>query len=143
MMPIAIVGILAVVSLPAYLDYQGRLRVESALALADPARAAIEKGFAELGPADMTQLAGAGWKPPTPMDYVQSVAVAGNGVITIRFTQRFAEADKNQIQIVPVAGGKAIDLSDAANKGTKFEWECGGTAGKTTLPARFRPAKCR
>jgi hypothetical protein len=69
--------------------------------------------------------------------------IARDGRITLRFTDAVAPEAENQIQIVPVSGGKALDLSESANKGLKFDWECGGPAGKTTLPEKFRPQDCR
>ena len=62
---------------------------------------------------------------------------------TIRFTEDIAPADKNQLQIVPVAAGKRLDLSDPASKGKTFQWQCGGANGNTTVPAEWRPQECK
>lgn len=142
-MPLVIVAILAAVAVPAYLDYMKRSRVGEALALAAPARAAVEKAFAAKGPEDMSQRAKTGWTAPAPTQHLQSVAIAKNGAITLRFTESVAPQGESEIHIVPVSGGKALDLSSAASAGKKFEWQCGGAAGKTTLPEKYRPNDCR
>jgi hypothetical protein len=39
--------------------------------------------------------------------------------------------------------GKPLDLSQPTNAGLKFEWQCGGPAGKSTLAEKIRPKECR
>jgi len=139
---VALAGIFVAVAIPAWQDYRGKSRVEQALVLALPAQVAVQKAFAVRGPADMAQPASTGWAPPAPIVGVKSVDISRGGVITIRFT---ADVDRDgaQLQIVPVAAGKALDLSDPASKGTAFQWECGGAAGKSDLRRSFLPQSCR
>lgn len=141
--PLIILAILAAIAVPAYLDYVKRLRVSQGLVLAAPARAAVEKAFAAKGPADMSQRANSGWTPPASIPHIQTVAIAKNGAITLRFAESVAPRGESEIQIVPVSGGRALDLSSTASAGKKFEWQCGGAAGKTTLPEKYRPKDCR
>jgi len=136
-------GVMLAVALPAWQDYSVLSRVEDGIALANPARDAIANMFAEQGPADMALQASSKWTPPSPTDDVQSVSIDRGGAITVRFKQSIASADQNQIQIVPVAGGRALDLNDQANKGKSFQWQCAGEAGKSTLATRYVPSSCR
>jgi type IV pilus assembly protein PilA len=140
---IAVIGVLTAIAVPAYLDYAARSRIAEGIAVANAARDAVAKAHAAHGSVDMSQRATTGWTPPPPGDLVQTVAIERNGVVTIRYTEKAADADANQIQIVPVFEGKALDLSDPANRGVKFEWQCGGAAGNTTVRAKYLPGWCR
>jgi type IV pilus assembly protein PilA len=142
--PAAIIAILAAVAIPAYSDFRAKARVTEELnAVAAPARTAVEKAFIARGPADMSRRSITGWMRPGFRPYLQSAGIAKNGTITLRFTDDVAPQAQNQIQIVPVSGGKPLDLSQAANAGLGFEWQCGGPAGRSTLPEKLRPENCR
>lgn len=133
--PLVIFCILGVVAWSSYDTYRTTTRVKAGLALAAEAQAAIDKAFAAKGPADFSAAGRTG-------EHVQSIAVARSGVITVRYTADVAGAGENTLQIVPVANGKALDLSDPASAGRKYTWQCGGKAGATTLPEKYRP-DCR
>lgn len=143
MVTLVIIGILVAVAIPAFNDYRAQSYVREGLAAVDSAKAAVEKAFAARGPADMSRRSNTGWIRPAFKEYLQSVAIAKDGTITLRFTNDVVPQAENQLQIVPVYGAKALDLSQAASAGIKFEWQCGGPAGKTTLPEKFRPKSCR
>jgi Tfp pilus assembly protein PilE len=142
--PAIIIAILVFVAIPAYTDFKARASVNEELAAVVPgAKAAVERAFANRGPTDMSRRATTGWIRPESRQNVQSMAIEKDGTITLRFTDAVAPQAENQVQIVPVSGGKALDLSQPTNKGLKFEWQCGGPAGKTTLPEKLRPQDCR
>ncbi len=142
--PAVIIAILVLVAIPAYTDFKARGFVDEELAAVVPgAKAAVERAFASRGPADMSRRSTTGWFMPTSRPYLQSMAIEKDGTITLRFTEAVAPQEENQVEIVPVSGGKAVDLSQPTNKGLKFEWKCGGPAGNTTLPGKLRPKDCR
>ena len=60
-MPLAVVAVLVVVSIPYYLDHRTKLKIRAGLAHAASARAAVEKAFAARGPADMSLASTTGW----------------------------------------------------------------------------------
>ena len=140
---IAIAGVLAAVVLPAYQDYTRQFEVRGAIERSVTAKDAVAKAFASKGAADMSSQVNTGWIAPTATWDVPSVSIARDGSITLRFTDKVAPAQDSQIQIVPVLEGKRLDLSDPASAGKKFEWQCGGNAGKSTLRSKFRPEDCR
>jgi Tfp pilus assembly protein PilE len=142
-MPIVVIVVIAFIAYPAYMDYRALARVAQGIESVATAKAAVEKAFAAKGPADMSQSAVTGWKAPAPTEYLQSAAIGKGGTITLRFAESVATQGQNELQIVPVSGGKAMDLSLAANAGRKFEWQCGGPAGKTTIVEQHRPKNCR
>jgi Tfp pilus assembly protein PilE len=142
--PAIVIAILLLVAIPAYTDFKAKASVNDELATVVPsAKAAVERTFATRGPTDMSRRATTGWIRPASRQNVQSMDIEKDGTITLRFTDAIAPQAENQVQIVPVSGGKALDLSQPANKGLKFEWQCGGAAGKTTLPEKLRPRDCR
>jgi len=140
---LAIIVVLVCIAYPAFQDYKALAQTAKAIESVAPAKAAIEKSFVAKGPADLSQSAVTGWTAPAPTEQLQSVVIGRDGVITLRFTESVAPLGQNEIQIVPVIAGKAVDLSVTTNAGRKFEWQCGGPAGKTTLPENRRPKNCR
>ena len=136
---LGIISILAGFGYYAFQDYKVLVRVTEAINSTANARTAIEKTFAK-NAVDMSQLVNS---LPSANEPLQSVSIARDGTITLQFTDKVAPPGENVVQIVPVFGGKAVDLSLAANAGRKFEWQCGGPAGKTTLPEKYRPKSCR
>jgi Tfp pilus assembly major pilin PilA len=143
LVPVIIIVVLAFIAYPAFKDYKALAQAVKAIESVAPAKAVIEKSFAAKGPADMSQGAVIGWTAPAPTEQLRSVVIGRDGVITLRFTEDVAPQGQNEIQIVPVIAGKAVDLSLAANAGRKFEWQCGGPAGKTTMQEKHRPKNCR
>ena len=139
---LAIIGILGGVAYYSFQDYQARARVSAGLASVDGAKAAMEKAFAK-GPADMSLPATTNWMPPRDVQHVEAIGIGRDGTITLLFAPSVAPPSENVVQIVPVSDGKPLDLSQAASKGRKLEWQCGGPNGKTTLPEKLRPRHCR
>jgi Tfp pilus assembly major pilin PilA len=142
LVPLGIVAIITVIAVPQFLEYRARSRIAAALKSADPARAAVAKAFAK-GPADMSQSAVTGWNAPPPAEYLESLSVRRDGAIVLRFTDGVAPPGENELQIVPVSAGRALDLSQPSSSGQAFEWQCGGAAGRSTVPPKLRPEGCR
>ncbi len=140
---LAIGLIAAAVAIPAWNDFTKRKQVLTGFFLADTARLAVEQSFRDQGPADMSRPDISRVALPAPTSEVQSLVVARDGTITVVFSAAVAEPGANTLQIAPVAGGKPFDLSDPANQGKPYDWECGAAAGKSTLPEKWRPSKCR
>lgn len=137
---LALLGISLAVFVPACQDFLVRKRVASGLELAAAAQRVVQETFARTGPGDMSRLAG---RLPPPTQDVGSLAIARGGTVTVSYTARVVPPGENELQLVPVAAGKAIDLGDPANRDRGFEWECAGGAGRTTVPRKFLPSSCR
>lgn len=142
-LPLIIMAVLGWFAWGAYGDYQARTRVAAGLARAAAAQAAVDKAFALRGSVAFPVALRSHWSPPAPDEFLQSIRIGDNGVITLRFTARVAEEGENQIQIVPVAQDRAIDLGAASSAGLKYAWQCGGAAGQSTVPTDRRPESCR
>ena len=138
-----VIAIIIAMALPWYQDYSRLPDVRGAIERSVTAKDAVAKAFGSKGAADMSSQANTGWIAPTATWDVQSVSIARDGSITLRFTDKVAPAQESQIQIVPVLEGKRLDLSDPANAGKMFQWQCGGSAGKSTLRANLLPENCR
>ena len=130
MIVIAIIGILASLAVPMYLDYSVRSQVAEGLNLAAGAKVAVAEYYQDRGafPADNGT---AGLEAPTNItgSYVTQVEVAGAGAIQITF------------------GNKAnLKISDAVLSVTptdtdgSVQWSCSGDA---TLVAKWLPPACR
>ena len=135
MIIIAIIGVLAVIALPAYQDYTIRTRVAEAMSLAGAAKTTVADNAANSA-TDLSQnysgLAAAGTKN------VKSIGIDKvKGEITVTFPAS-VEADKTLV-LVPTSAGKA--LSAGTPPGGPLVWTCNGTS--TTLSVKYRPTECR
>ena len=128
MIVIAIIGILAVVALPAYQDYTARAQVSEALTLAEGQKSAVTEYRSDRGDWPDTN-AKAGVASSISGKYVASVQVGAAGIITA--TMKSAGVN-NDIK------GKTLILVPTDNNGS-FTWTCNtGTVGQ-----KFRPSTCR
>ena len=128
MIVIAIIGILAVVALPAYQDYTARAQVSEALTLAEGQKSAVTEYRSDRG-AWPTSNAMAGVASSISGKYVASVVVGANGAITATMK---ATGVNNDIK------GKTLILVPTDNKGS-FTWTC----NTGTVEQKFRPSTCR
>ena len=128
MIVIAIIGILAVVALPAYQDYTARAQVSEALTLAEGQKSAVTEYRSDRGAWPTTNTE-AGVASSISGKYVASVQVGAAGIITA--TMKSAGVN-NDIK------GKTLILVPTDNNGS-FTWTCNtGTVGQ-----KFRPSTCR
>ena len=128
MIVIAIIGILAVVALPAYQDYTARAQVSEALTLAEGQKSAVTEYRSDRG-AWPTTNAMAGVASSISGKYVASVQVGAAGTITA--TMKTADVN-NDIK------GKTLILVPTDNNGS-FTWTC----NTGTVEQKFRPSTCR
>ena len=128
MIVIAIIGILAVVALPAYQDYTARAQVSEALTLAEGQKSAVTEYRSDRGDWPTTN-AMAGVASSIGGKYVASVQVGADGIITA--TMKSANVN-NDIK------GKTLILTPTDQNGS-FTWTC----DEGTIAQKFRPSTCR
>ena len=128
MIVIAIIGILAVVALPAYQDYTARAQVSEALTLAEGQKSAVTEYRSDRGawPTSNTE---AGVASSISGKYVASVEVGAEGIITA--TMKSSDVN-NDIK------GKTLILTPTDQNGS-FTWTC----DEGTIAQKFRPSTCR
>lgn len=154
MIVIAIIGILAVIALPAYQDYTGRAQVSEAITLMEGQKSAIVEYYADKGAwPDSNTAAGIAGSTEITGKYVASVAVSANGVITATMKSSNVNNDiKGKTVILspetkaaggaaPAPGGAAAPAAGAAGAASagSFTWKC----TKGTVPTKFLPSSCR
>jgi type IV pilus assembly protein PilA len=158
MIVVAIIGILASIAIPAYLEYTIRAQVSDGISLAGAAKASVAEAFAQSGqaPADRAEAGLTPTATDTSGKFVSAIDVA-NGTITITY----GNAANAQIS------GLTLVLTPYETPDRSVAWRCGnaeqpagtqllGTAGggntaaydsgtmasgPTTL--RYLPAACR
>ena len=137
MIVIAIVGVLAIVALPAYQDYTARAQMSEALTLAEGQKSAVVEYYSDKGvfPANNTE-AGIAAAAEIKGKYVASVTVGQDKSKNATITAKMKASGVNKdIQ------GKTLMLTGTQNKGS-FEWTC--TKGSTdAVDDKFLPSSCR
>ena len=130
MIVIAIIGILAAIAIPAYQDYTIRAKVSEGLGLVGPVKLAVTEKRYALG-----RWSGANntsYDLPSAAsisgNYVQSVSVGNNGLVTITYSS----ADTN------INGRTIIFTPNLVTIGS-MTWDCQGG----DLADKYRPATCR
>ena len=131
MIVVAIIGILAAIAVPMYLDYAVRTQVASGLALAAGAKASVTEYFQDQGAFPSTNTM-AGLAAPANITgrYVSQVEVTGTGLIEVTF----AGPDVNTKIL------NAIMTMTPADAGGSVTWACTGDA---TLVPKWLPPACR
>lgn len=125
MIVVAIIGILAAIAVPAYMDYTVRARVSEGLEMATSAKLAVSE--TALSNSDLTATqAETGYVTPAATANVASIVVGANGVITITYSA-----------LIP--GGGTITMVPTLTPEQVIVWDCTGG----TLAARYRPSICR
>lgn len=129
MIVIAIIGILAALALPAYLDYSVRSQVSEGLNVAAGAKSAVTEFYQDRGifPTDNAQ-AGLNAAANIRGKFVSSVAVGG-AVITITYGN-----DANAVIM-----GQTVTLTAFDNLGS-VSWAC---ASGGAMQPKHLPAACR
>ena len=125
MIVIAILGILAAISIPAYQDYTVRARVVEGFNLASTAKLAVSETAMSKNELPANQ-AETGYVTPAETVNVASITIGERGIITITYT--------------PISGGGTILLTPEMQKeGGEITWDCKGGS----LESKYRPANCR
>jgi len=129
---VAMIGILAAISIPAYQDYVIRAQVQEGASIADGARAAVAEYHGQHQALPATN-ADAGLEPPERLtgQYVQQVEVI-NGVVYVYYG-----GGANPL----IRGGVLAYTPEETGGGGKLAWHCNGE--QTTIKNKFRPMMCR
>lgn len=130
MIVVAIIGILASVAIPAYLDYSVRAQVSHGINLASGAKVAVTEYYQDSGgfPAN-NAIAGIEDAGNIVGKYVTQVEVTAGGLIEVTYGGDV----NNQIN------GAVLILAPFNNLGS-VSWECSGDA---TLEDKWLPPVCR
>ncbi len=130
MIVVAIIGILAAIAIPAYLDYSVRTQVAEGINLSTGAKTTVSEYYLNRGvfPANNTD---AGLAPPSNIagKYVTSVSVVSD-VITVRYGN-----DANT-QI----SNETITLTADPSSAGSLQWDC---ASGGVIRAEHLPSACR
>ncbi len=131
MIVIAIIGILAAIAIPAYLDYTIRAKVSEGLSLSNGAKVAVSEYYnsnGKLGPAGNAAY-GLPAKDKIRGNNVTTIEVLANGVIEVTYRNNLGgDADEKTIQLTPVTAEGSVT------------WDC-RTGG--SMDDKYRPSNCR
>lgn len=129
MIVVAIIAILAAIALPAYEQYQIRVKASEGLAVAAAAKLAVAEAANQNGGVANVTGANAGYAfTADSTKYVESIAIGDAGIITV-LTRDTGSATPIQFTLTPAenAAGSAIDwtcASTGATKSAHYPSEC-------------------
>ncbi len=131
MIVVAIIGILAAIAIPAYLDYAIRAQVAHGINLASAAKVAVAEYYQDTGdfPTDNTT-AGLAAAASIRGKYVTQVEVTAGGHIEVTFG--------NDVNIKILDAVMTVSANDASDG--SLSWACTGDA---TLVDKWLPPACR
>jgi type IV pilus assembly protein PilA len=133
---IAIVSILVVIALPAYLDYATRSKVSEGLAFVSEAKTSITEYYHSNRKLPVDNVT-AGLPAPSNYnryDYIRSLSVGSDpsdGTITVNFKLPGTEADNKNLQLVPDTSGAYVI------------WSCQPAPDPDGIANKFIPPNCR
>jgi type IV pilus assembly protein PilA len=148
MVVVAIIGILASVALPAYLDYTTRAKVSEGLGMAAAAKTVVIENATFGAPFSR------GWTSPSATPNVASVTIEdGRGQIIVTFTAAIAPAGANTLILSPRNPDNSRlqgNASGSTPPAGSIVWYCNSAASTSvalvqrgTLPGRYAPSSCR
>nr|AGE34445.1 pilin [Neisseria sp. AP678] len=146
MIVIAIIGILAVVALPAYQDYTARAQMSEAITLAEGQKAAVAEYYANKGawPANNAD-AGVAAASNIKGKYVAKVTIGANGVITSTMLSTGVNKDiqGKEMSLKPEVATVQTGGSGSASSNGSFIWHCGPANSANKVDTKFLPSSCR
>lgn len=127
MIVVGVIGILAVVALPAYQDYVARAQVSEGIQLAASMKSHVEEAYADKGGLPISVPVGS---KNDAGNYVDIVSIDANGVITAQFRELSSSAIKGKTVTL------APNFAPGGNRGNGVTtvWSCGGTVDTKYLP---------
>lgn len=132
MIVVAIVGVLAALAIPAYLDYVIRAKVSEPIGFLDAARLGVAEYF-QTNSSMPSSAAQAGINTATTVSHVASLAYANSGSYSASITVAVRSVD-------PKVDGKTVILTGTGSKTSGVvAWTC----APGTIDQRFLPASCR
>ena len=145
MIVIAIIGILGALALPAYQDYTVRAKVSEMLLAANGCKTAVNEAISSSSDANVSAALPKVCESQTSK-YVVSVAVDGNGVITVvgnhDALRGSTSASANAVALTPLQTGDTPINGNTDGGKTISGWRC-GPAGSNGLPVKYLPASCK
>jgi type IV pilus assembly protein PilA len=133
---IAIVSILVVIALPAYLDYATRSKVSEGLVFVSEAKTSITEYYHSNRklPVDNDTAGLPARSNYNRYDYIRSLSVGtdpSDGTITVNFKLPGTQADNKNLQLVPDTSGSYVI------------WTCQPAPGPDGIANKFVPPNCR
>jgi type IV pilus assembly protein PilA len=145
MIVIAVIGILGALALPAYQDYTVRAKASEMLLAANGCKTAVNEAISSSSDANVSAALPKVCESQTSK-YVASVAVDGNGVITVvgnhDALRGSTSASANAVALTPLQTGDTPINGNTDGGKTISGWRC-GPAGSNGLPVKYLPASCK
>lgn len=145
MIVIAIIGILAAITLPAYQSYTMRAKATEVILAVSSCRAAVIDTVQLSSRSDVSTLLPSACEF-TPTKYVKSISVDANGIIKVLVNEANLpqlDATTNMLTLLPIQTGTTPLVGTTDGGKNIAGWRCGSVTDGTTIPAKYLPGSCR
>ena len=133
MIAIGIIGIMAMIALPAYSNYMARAQISEAIQLAASMKPEVEMAYAVTGKLPIEVAVSS--KGGSAGRYVDMIEIDENGVITATISSQAAVPIQNQqVTFTPSFAPSSPDFGKVGNT----TWTCGGS-----MDSYFLPVSCK
>lgn len=145
MVVIAIIGILGSLALPAYQDYAVRAKVSEMLLAASQCKTAVSEMVSTASQPDVSTTLPTAC-PTQTSQYVSSLSVSANGVITVVGNTSSLRGDTsataNALSLTPIQTGTSALVGTTDGGKSISAWTC-GPAATHPLAAKYLPSSCK
>lgn len=141
MIAVAIVGILAAISIPTFNDYLNRSKVSEVLAVLNACKVSVAE-FIVSNNAMPVNAQQAGCDPTPNTSYAGKLAVNNTGRISVVVQNVHPDINGDQIAIRPSSTPSPYTALPAGTTDISF-WQCGGNQSAADPGRRFMAANCR
>lgn len=139
---VAIIGILAAVAIPIYLNYVKRTRMTEVVLALSVCRTPVSEVYQSGGTGPGAGNWGCEVNAPATK-YVQAITTDANGKILVT-AQNFSDSaiDGKVVTLVPLIGSAVASATSDMGKAVTG-WRCGSPTDGTTIPVSYLPASCQ
>lgn len=143
---IIVIAIIGAVAFPAYQDYTVKAKSSEVMLAASACRTSVVAAVQSSSAADVSSILPNACDEFTANQYVKSVTVSSNGIITVladeaNLTTITGTTNALTLALIQNGSNALVGINDGGK--TIAGWRCDSVTDGTTIPAKYLPGSCR